>query len=134
MTAATRPCACQALPKADTRRTWLEKIAALFLIALPAQPDPAPTGRRTFSVTARKFAFEPEVIDVRRNDVVRLTVSSVDIAHSFTVDAYRIQKRIPAGGSVTIEFRADEVGRFPFYCSMRADAGCEDMVGELIVR
>ena len=93
-----------------------------------------PAGRRTFAITARRFEFEPEVIDVRRNDVVRLTISSPDIAHSFTVDAYRIQKRIPAGGSVTFEFRADEVGRFPFYCSMRADPGCEDMRGELIGR
>lgn len=119
----------------DTRRSWLGKMAALFAGALPQQqPDPEPAGRRTFAVTARKFEFEPEVIDVRRNDVVRLTITSADIAHSFTVDAYRIQKRIPAGGSVTFEFRADEVGRFPFYCSMRADPGCENMRGELIVR
>ena len=33
-----------------------------------------------------------------------------------------------------LEFRADEVGRFPFYCSMRADPGCAEMRGELIVR
>ena len=119
----------------DTRRTWLGRVAALFVGARPPQqPDPEPAGRRTFAVTARKFEFDPEVIDVRRNDVVRLTITSPDIAHSFTVDAYRIQKRIPAGGSVTFEFRADEVGRFPFYCSMRADPGCEEMRGELIVR
>lgn len=119
----------------DTRRTWLGKVAALFAaIAPPQEPDPEPAGRRTFTLTARKFEFAPEVIDVRRNDVVRLTITSSDIAHSFTVDAYRIQKRIPAGGRVTFEFRADEVGRFPFYCSMRADPGCQEMRGELIVR
>jgi cytochrome c oxidase subunit 2 len=119
----------------DSRRTWLGKVAALWAAALPLQqPEPEPAGRRTFAITARRFEFAPEVIDVRRNDVVRLTISSTDIAHSFTVDAYRIQKRIPAGGSVTFEFRADEVGRFPFYCSMRADPGCENMTGELIVR
>ena len=113
MKSETRPCPAGTLAKADTRRGWLGKVATLFLSVLPPQPDPEPTGRRTVTLTARKFAFDPEVIDVRRNDVVRLTVSSVDIAHSFTVDAYRIQKRIPAGGSVTFEFRADEVGRFP---------------------
>jgi cytochrome c oxidase subunit II len=122
-------------PTRSSRRTWLGKVAALCAAALPPQqPDPEPAGRRTVAITARKFEFEPEVIDVRRNDVVRLTLSSPDITHSFTVDAYRIQKRIPAGGSVTFEFRADEVGRFPFYCSMREDPGCENMRGELIVR
>lgn len=121
-----------------TRPSWLSRRAALrataALALVPLQPEPEAPGRRTFTVVARKFTFDPEVIDVRRNDVVRLTISSPDIAHSFTVDAYRIQKRIPPGGSVTFEFRADEVGRFPFYCSMRAEAGCQEMQGELIVR
>jgi len=98
------------------------------------QPEADVPGRRTFEVIARKFTFEPDVIDVRHNDIVRITIASADIAHSFTVDAYRIQKRISPRGRITFEFRADEVGRFPFYCSMRAEAGCADMRGELIVR
>ena len=117
-----------------TRRSWLQRVAGALAGAFPLQPDADPAGRKAFTITARKFEFEPELIDVNRNDIVRLTISSADIAHSFTVDAYRIQKRIPAGGTVTFEFRADEVGRFPFYCSMRADRGCEEMRGELIVR
>lgn len=121
-------------PSDPTRRSWLARVASLVVVGLPVQPEPEPAGRRTVALTARKFEFEPEVIDVRRNDVVRLTITSPDIAHSFTIDAYRIQKRIPPGGSVTFEFRADEVGRFPFYCSMRADQGCQEMRGELIVR
>jgi cytochrome c oxidase subunit 2 len=117
-----------------SRRRWLGRLASMWMVALPQQPEPEPAGRRTVTLTARKYEFEPEVIDVRRNDIVRVTITSADIAHSFTVDAYRIQKRVPPGGSVTFEFRADEVGRFPFYCSMRADPGCEAMRGELIVR
>ena len=118
-----------------TRRTWLRRCTTMLAAFVPVtQPDAEVPGRKSFAITARKYTFDPEVIDVRRNDIVRLTITSADIAHSFTVDAYRIQKRIPPGGSVTFEFRADEVGRFPFYCSMRADPGCGDMRGELIVR
>lgn len=117
-----------------TRRAWLRHWLNVAWAVVPVQPDADVPGRRAFELTARKYAFDPEVIDVRRNDIVRLTITSADIAHSFTVDAYRIQKRIPPGGSITFEFRADEVGRFPFYCSMRADAGCQEMRGELIVR
>lgn len=117
-----------------SRRTWLGSVAAVFAGLLPQQQDMEPSGRKAFTITARKFEFDPEVIDVSRNDIVRLTIASADIAHSFTVDSYRIQKRIPAGGTITFEFRADEIGRFPFYCSLRADRGCEEMRGELIVR
>jgi cytochrome c oxidase subunit 2 len=117
-----------------TRRAWLRHWLAACGLAPMLQPDADLPGRRAITLTARKFTFDPDVIDVRHNDVVRLTITSADIAHSFTVDAYRIQKRIPPGGTVTFEFRADEVGRFPFYCSLRADPGCAEMRGELIVR
>jgi heme/copper-type cytochrome/quinol oxidase subunit 2 len=117
-----------------TRRAWLRHWLAACGLAPLLQPDADLPGRRAITLTARKFTFDPDVIDVRHNDLVRLTITSADIAHSFTVDAYRIQKRIPPAGTVTFEFRADEVGRFPFYCSMRADPGCAEMRGELIVR
>ncbi len=100
-----------------------------------AQPQPQePEGRRAFTLVARTYLFDPDVLDVRRNDVVRISITSEDITHSFTIDRYRVQKRIPAGGTVSFEFRADEAGRFPFYCSMRADPRCREMRGELIVR
>lgn len=114
-------------------RTWAAAALAMVGVRRPARAQ-EPEGRHVLTMVARRYAFEPEVLDVRRNDVVNLTITSEDIAHSFTVDAYRIQKRIPPGGSVTFEFRADEAGRFPYYCSMRAESGCADMRGELIVR
>lgn len=119
------------------RRALLRLVALLVPArAWPARAiqTPPSEGRKEFTVAAHRYLFEPDVLDVRHNDVVRLTITSEDIAHSFTVDAYRIQKRIPAGGTTTFEFRADQVGRFPFYCSMRAESGCGEMRGELIVR
>lgn len=124
----------------DSRRQLLHRVmtglaALLGGAAARAAAQPAPVeGRKTFTMTARRYEFVPEVLDVRRNDVVHLTITSEDIAHSFTVDAYRIQKRIPPGGTTAFEFRADEAGRFAFYCSMRAESGCAEMRGELIVR
>lgn len=120
-----------------SRRGWLHAWTAALLAPLTRSAllrAQEPEARRTFTLKARRYTFDPEVIDVRRNDVVALTITSEDIAHSFTVDAYRIQKRIPRGGTVSFEFRADEAGRFTYYCSMRAESGCADMRGELIVR
>ena len=57
------------------------------------------------------------------------------MAHSFTIDVpYRISKRAGAGQSVVFEFRADEAGRFPFYCNLTQDERCKQMKGELVVR
>jgi nitrosocyanin len=89
--------------------------------------------QRTVAVTARKFAFEPGRIEVNQNDLVRITLRSEDIRHSFTIDAYRIAKLVNGGQSVTFEFRADQAGAFPIYCNLRQDNGCRKMRGELVV-
>jgi cytochrome c oxidase subunit II len=120
-----------------SRRSWLRRACvatAAVLAGWRRTGAQEPDGLHRVSMTARRYEFDPAVIDVRRNDIVHITIASEDIAHSFTIDGYRIQKRIPPGGATTFEFRADEVGRFPFYCSMQADSGCREMRGELVVR
>ena len=108
--------------------------AALFLIrAVVAAQDQGPIAR-LFSVTARRYAFEPARIEVFQDDVVRIDLRSDDIAHSWTVDDYRIAKRVSHGQPVTFEFRADKVGTFPFYCSLQTEDGCRQMRGQLIVK
>ena len=96
-------------------------------------PQDAQTAQRSVTVVAKKYAFEPARIEVDLNDLVKLTLSSPDIAHSFTIDAYRIAKRVPGGHTVTFEFRADQAGTFPIYCNLRQDERCRQMHGELVV-
>ncbi len=89
--------------------------------------------QRSLTVVARKYAFEPARLEVNLNDLVKVTLSSPDIAHSFTIDAYRIAKRVGGGQTVTFEFRADQAGTFPVYCNLRQDERCRQMHGELVV-
>ena len=91
-------------------------------------------GQKEFEINAHKYAFVPRQIEVQEDDLVKITLRSDDIAHSFTVDSYRIAKRINPGQTVVFEFRADQTGRFPFYCNLKIDDGCKAMRGELIVR
>jgi heme/copper-type cytochrome/quinol oxidase subunit 2 len=90
--------------------------------------------RREFTLSARKFAFSPARIEVNEGDVVKITLHSEDIAHSFTVDAYRISRRVGPGGTVAFEFHTDRAGTFPIYCNLTIDDGCQSMRGELVVR
>ena len=107
-------------------------VAGASVVRLLAQDqDP---NRREFTVVAKDFQYSPARIEVRQDDLVKLTVRSEDIAHSFTIDEYRISKRVPAGGSTTFEFQADRPGTFPFYCALTGEPGHKMMHGELIVR
>jgi heme/copper-type cytochrome/quinol oxidase subunit 2 len=98
-----------------------------------AGQDHEPSVRRV-SVTARKYAFDPPRIEVAQDDLVRVELRTLDIAHSVTLDAYRISKRVSPGTPVTFEFRADREGTFPFYCNLQIEDGCRQMHGELVVR
>jgi len=99
----------------------------------PLEGQDSPT-RREFTIVAKDFHYTPTRIEVMQDDLVKLTVHSEDIAHSFTIDAYRIAKRVPAGGSTTFEFQADRAGTFPFYCALTSEGGHRMMHGELVVR
>ena len=104
-------------------------VLATFGLLVQAQEG----GERRFTVSAHKYAFNPARIVVQQDDLVRVNLSTDDIPHSFTIDKYRIAKRVEPGKSIVFEFRADQPGRFPIYCNLTADEGCKKMVGELIV-
>ena len=89
--------------------------------------------RREFSVTARNYLFVPELIEVMQGELVRITLHSEDQAHSFTIDEYRIAKRIPTDGITILDFQADQAGKFTFYCNLTEDSNCQQVRGELIV-
>ena len=93
-----------------------------------------PPSRREFDVTASNYRFTPNRVEVKQDELVKLTVRSTDVAYSLTIDEYRVSKRVPAGGEVTIEFRADRTGTFNFYSSLKSDSRHEGMKGDFVVR
>ena len=67
-------------------------------------------------------------------DLVKITLVAEDVPHSFTIDSYRISKRVAPGQNVTLEFHADVTGAHTYYCSLTSDDCCRNMRGELVVR
>ncbi len=86
------------------------------------------------AVSASRYKFNPGRIEVFQGDLVKIQLRTEDIAHSLTIDAYRIAKRVNPGSPITFEFRADKAGTFPFYCNLQIEDGCRQMRGELIVK
>jgi heme/copper-type cytochrome/quinol oxidase subunit 2 len=86
------------------------------------------------SVTGDHYAFSPPTINVRKDELVKVTFTASDMPHSLTIDDYRISKRAGAGQSVVFEFRADRAGEFDYYCDLKQDDRCRGMKGKLIVK
>jgi heme/copper-type cytochrome/quinol oxidase subunit 2 len=89
--------------------------------------------RRDITVVAYESRFEPDRIEVTQDDLVRITLTSDALPRTFAIDAYRISKRVPAGGAITFEFHANQPGTFPFYCNLTSVPACREMKGTLTV-
>jgi heme/copper-type cytochrome/quinol oxidase subunit 2 len=107
--------------------------ALVVSVAALAAQEQGPTSR-PIRISASRYAFDPPRIEVNQDDLVQIEMRTSDIAHSWTVDAYRIAKRAAPGHPVTFEFRADKAGTFPYYCNLQIEDGCRKMRGELVVR
>ncbi len=107
--------------------------AAVTLCASPLTSQEVAPTRRAFTVVAAEGRFEPDRIEVAKNDLVTITLRSEGGPHSFAIDAYRVMKRAGAGETISFEFRADQAGRFEYYCSLSSDPQCRAMKGTLVV-
>lgn len=103
------------------------------VLAAPSNQDQAPT-RREFALKARDYSFSPNRLEATQDDLIKLTIQSEDVAYGFTIDEYRLSKRVPANGATTIEFRADRSGTFSFYSNLSNDPRHSQMRGQLVVR
>ena len=88
-------------------------------------------------MTAIRSHFAPEHISVKRGDLVRIHLTSLertrDATHGFAINKYNINVSLEPGESVTIEFVADKAGVYPFYCTEFCSALHLEMAGYLFV-
>ena len=82
---------------------------------------PAPTAKvKEFTVIGSNFAFTPETIEVSKGDTVKITFQNAVGFHDLKLDEFTgaATKQLKVGESETIEFVADKVGDFEYYCSV----------------
>jgi heme/copper-type cytochrome/quinol oxidase subunit 2 len=127
------------ISRTESRRAFLGAALSVAGAAVTGSRLAAQT-RRDFNVSARRYAYrvagnDAAEIRVMQNDLVRVTFSTEDIPHSFTIEEapYRIMKRAEPGKPVEFSFRADQPGRFRFFCNLTADDRCKELQGTLVV-
>ena len=106
-------------------------LAALSPLNYGAQS--AQPGVSEFELTAVKYNFAPDVVKVKKGDLVKLVITARDREHGFKLAAFHIDQKLPKGEAVTVEFTADRAGIFPFQCSVFCGLGHKRMTGQLIV-
>jgi nitrosocyanin len=74
---------------------------------------------KTIEVEAGSFYYKPNTITVKKGQKVKIVMHSVSMMHDFNIDELNVKLPIVKNGdSGTVEFTADQVGSFEYYCSV----------------
>lgn len=80
----------------------------------------------------------PETIEATVGDEVTIHLTNLERAedetHGFTVSTYNVHASIEPGKTVTVKFKADKEGVYPYYCTEFCSALHLEMEGYLLVK
>ena len=88
---------------------------------------------KEFTMTAKKFEFDPAEIRVKQGDKVRLKITSIDVDHGMAIPSLGIDVKLKPNIEEIVEFTADKTGEFEFSCSVFCGEGHRGMKGKIIV-
>jgi nitrous-oxide reductase len=80
----------------------------------------------------------PEIIEVEKGDEVTINLTNLERAqdetHGFTVSGYNVHASVEPGKTVSVKFKADREGVFPYYCTEFCSALHLEMQGYFLVK
>ena len=88
---------------------------------------------KVFTLEAGSYYYKPNVITVKKGENVKVIINSVSMMHDFVIDEIQVNSAVAKSGTSTeVEFVADKIGSFEFYCSIGSHRKM-GMVGTLVV-
>ena len=88
---------------------------------------------RVIKVVARKFAFLPNEIVLKRGEPVVIELTSPEIVMGFNAPDLKLRADIIPGEVARVRFTPDRAGTFPFLCDIFCGEGHEGMSGKIVV-
>lgn len=74
---------------------------------------------KEFIVSGQNFSFLPSLITVGKGDKVKITFKNTSGFHDFRIDEFGVAaKQSQSPTTEVLEFTADKVGSFEYYCSV----------------
>ena len=98
-----------------------------------SEPEKYISKIKEIKLMAYKYGFKPDPIVVKKDDIVRFTITSKDVTHGVYIKEYGIKIRIKKSETKKVEFIADKVGKFDISCSVYCGSGHSKMKGKFIV-
>ncbi len=110
---------------------------AAFIAAAPrihAQGPPAAQQTIEVKMTARKYEFSPNTVEVNAGTKITFKITALDREHGFEIAGVKDScVKIKKGETVTVEYLADKPGTVEFKCCEFCGFGHGRMKGKIVV-
>jgi len=107
-------------------------VLAAFLTASSArraQADDVPV----VEVTAKRFAFSPDKITLKKGQTVKIRLHSEDVTHGFFLRSLKLDEEIPAGQTAEVTVTPQTAGTFTTICDHFCGANHGNMNMTIVV-
>lgn len=106
-----------------------------FASSIPPVPDTTVQSGtvQEFAMEAKQFEFVPSTLTVKKGQPVKITFTTTDVPHSFSLPDFNVNVPLQPGQPAVAEFTPDKAGTFTFACRVFCGAGHSGMQGQLIV-
>jgi cytochrome c oxidase subunit II len=115
------------------RRRMLGVSTGIFVLAALGVGISARGAERVVRVTARKFVFTPNVIELKKGEPVVIELATEDVFMGFNVPELKMRSDIVPGKVMRLAVTPDNAGTFTFLCDVFCGDGHETMSGKIVV-
>ncbi len=91
------------------------------------------TDPQVITIEARRFAYSPAVIRLKKDQPVVLELISKDGLHGFNAPELGLRSDVIMDGPSRLTFTPRKTGRFIFHCDIFCGSGHDQMAGEIVV-
>jgi cytochrome c oxidase subunit II len=106
-------------------------LAAFLTASSPrrAQADDVPV----VEITAKRFAFSPNKITLKKGQTIKLRLHSEDVTHGFFLRPLKLDEEIPAGQTADVTVTPQTAGTFTTICDHFCGANHGNMNMTIVV-
>ena len=108
-------------------------VTVLSITGLSAPIARANAAPHRIEITAKRFAFEPGEITLKKGEPVVLVLKSADVAHGLRIRDLNVAVKVDAGGTTEVEFTPLKSGDFIGHCYVFCGSGHGSMAFRLHV-
>jgi cytochrome c oxidase subunit 2 len=116
-----------------TKTAFLAALCVSGLLALTgtrrAHADDVPV----IEITAKRFAFSPDKITLKKGQTVKLRLHSEDVTHGFFLRPLKLDEEIPAGATKEVTVTPQTAGTFMTICDHFCGANHGNMNMTIVV-